>query len=86
MLNQLSRASDAEWIQCSRPATRAPLSSKCATSAPASSVRTRSANPPNPAAPSAVIAASVPVATGAPSTSPSSSEARSTGRYWPTVR
>lgn len=32
---------------------------------PASSVRTRSANPPNPVAPSAVIAASVPVATGA---------------------
>ncbi len=42
--------------------------------------------PAQPAAPSAVIAASVPVATLAPSTSPSSSAARSTGRYWPTVR
>jgi hypothetical protein len=35
-VNRLSRLVEAEWTQCNRPATLAPVSSKCATDAAAS--------------------------------------------------
>jgi hypothetical protein len=81
-VSSVSRPVEAEWTQCSRPATLAPVSSKWATGAVASRSRTTSMNPPSAAAPSATTAARVPLASGAPSTSASSCAARSTGRCW----
>jgi hypothetical protein len=59
-----------------------PVSSKWATGAAANCPRTASTNSSSPLAPSATIAASVPVAMLAPSTSASSCAARSIGRCW----
>jgi len=63
--------------QPSRPAIRAPVSSKCATGAPVSSSRSRSSKSHSPAAAALTHAVSVPVETAAPARSPSSWQARS---------
>jgi hypothetical protein len=63
-VNRLKLLVEAEWTQCSRPATLAPVSSKCVTSATANCSRTTWQNRSSPAVPSASTAATVPVASG----------------------
>ena len=77
---------DAEWTQASFPATRNPVSSKCATSAPArAAVMAMIAGEMSPAILRA-CAASAPGDGAQPNISPSAAHARSRDRNWPCHR
>jgi hypothetical protein len=66
--------------QCSRPATRSPVSSACTSSARARPATAAAVNGSSPAAARAVHAATVPVDIGVPNNSASNPAVRSTGR------
>ena len=77
---------DVEWTQASFPATRNPVSSKCATSAPArAAVMAVIAGEMSPAILRA-CAASAPGDGAQLNISPSAAQARSSGRNWPCHR
>src|SRR5262249_37592149 len=83
-LSSTSVGVHAECSQASLPAVRSPVSSKCATGAPA--IRSRITGRTSSVIRAAVLAthdAIVPSATGAPNTSPSAAAVRALDRNWP---
>jgi hypothetical protein len=76
----------AQWTQCSRPATRRPVSSNPATSAAAMRSPTSVRNPPSPPAARAVKRATVASLTGVPNNSASAWAVRFFDRNCPTYR
>ena len=78
--NSVQVSVQATWIQCNFPATRPPVSSKCATRAAASCSRAIAKNPSRRAAAFDSSNDSHPVETAAPNASSRHSAARSTGR------
>ncbi|SHL54833.1 hypothetical protein SAMN05443637_1442 [Pseudonocardia thermophila] len=76
----------AQCTQCSRPATRSPVSSKPATSAAMMRSATTSQNSPNPAAARRVIAATVASETGVENNSANAAAVRFLDRNCPTYR
>ncbi len=72
--------------QCSVPCTRNPVSSKCASCAPAMRVATWSVNAPRSSPAAAVAADTVPSETGVENNSDSALAVRDRDRYWPMYR
>ena len=74
---------DAEWTQASVPATRNPVSSKCATSAAASAARTASRQVPSAAVTRVTMPVTAPGDTGTPNSSAIASQVRPRDRNCP---
>ncbi|HEY6276304.1 MAG TPA: hypothetical protein VIX86_08215 [Streptosporangiaceae bacterium] len=86
MVTRTNLPDDAEWTQASFPATRNPVSSKCATSAAISALTMASIAGAMIPATFAVIAAIAPGDGVQPNISPSAAQARSRDRNCPCHR
>src|SRR3954469_5992536 len=82
----VNRVLEATCSQCSRPATRSPVSSTCTNSDWLSAARAAAVNGSSPADARTVQAATVPTDIGVPNTSASSPAVRPIGGCWPNTR